>query len=170
MGVKGNQRTLKQAFEYLKSEAQPFDESVEYDRSHGRWVERVTQLYHPSERVVQQWPHARCMVVTERYGERDGRFFHRTSYHLSDIVLSAKATAAAIRGHRYIENDLHWVRDVVLGEDASPVVDTHAVLNWSCIRSFVLNTFRTRQHSSLTTAIRRFAHDIPALFSLLITN
>jgi predicted transposase YbfD/YdcC len=168
--VKGNQGTLKQQFEQVQSAQRPVSAHVELDPSHGRWVERWTRVYAAPAAVVAAWPQAKRLIVVERYGEREGYVFGTTSYYLSDLELEAQAAALIIRGHRDIENGLHWVRDVVLGEDASLITRRIPALNWSALRSIVLNLFRAAGQTSLTQAIRMLAHDIPALISILIKN
>ena len=38
-----------------------------------------------------------------------------------------------------IENRLHWVKDVVFGEDAAPFSNYNAATNWSIIRNIAIN-------------------------------
>lgn len=170
VAVKGNQGTLKKHFEQCKTSALPELETTILDCSHSRWVERFVRIYDVPDAVSQAWPHAKSMIVLERYGVRDQQAFCATSYYLSDRLLSAPEAARIIRQHRDIENGLHWVRDVVFDEDNSRITTTVPALNWSVLRSIVINLFRAAGHHSLTTALRMMAHDIPALFSILITN
>jgi predicted transposase YbfD/YdcC len=168
--VKGNQGTLKKQFEQAQSVQLPLTQSAQLDTSHGRWVERFTRVYTAPPEVIAAWPQAKSLIVVERYGEREGYVFSTISYYLSDLQLEAKDFALTIRGHRDIENGLHWVRDVVLGEDDALLTRRISALNWATLRSIVLNLFRADGHTSLTQAIRMFAHDIPALISILIKN
>lgn len=168
--VKGNQGKLSRHFDQVQMTQQPTTKTVEYDRSHGRWVERFTRIYSVPETVINDWPHAKSMVVLERYGERDGHMFNTLSYYLSDRALDAKTAAQLVRQHRDIENGLHWVKDVVLGEDDSLITHRIPAINWAVIRSLVVNLFRAAGLTSLTRAIRMLGHDIQALISLLITN
>jgi len=168
--VKGNQGTLKRHFDQLQCTQMPTTQTVEIDCSHGRWVERFTRIYAAPEPVIEAWPHAKSMIVIERYGEREDRVFNAISYYLSDLTLEAKAAAQLVRQHRDIENGLHWVKDVVLGEDDSLITHRIPAINWAVIRSLVINLFRAAGLTSLTRAIRMIGHDIPKLFSLLRTN
>lgn len=170
VAVKGNQGRLHQAFDHIQLTQQPTTKTVELDCSHGRWVERFTRIYAVPEAVLDNWPHAQSMVVLERYGQREGHVFTTTSYYLSDRPLDAKTAAGLVRQHRDIENGLHWVKDVVLGEDDSLITHRIPALNWAVIRSLVVNLFRTAGLTSLTRAIRMLGHDLLALFSLLTTN
>ena len=168
--VKGNQGNLKKQLEQVQTAQTPKTQATELDRSHGRWVERCTRVYEAPTAVCEAWPQAKSMIVVERYGQREGYFFNKISYYLSNRDLAAKAAALVVREHRDIENGLHWVRDVVLGEDASLITQRTPATNWSLIRSIVLNLFRAAGHASLTRAIRMLGHDIDALLFLLSMN
>lgn len=64
-------------------------------------------------------------------------------YYISSHDLSAAGLAQAVRAHWSIENQLHWVLDVGLGEDASTVRKNHAPHNLALLRTMVLNVLRT---------------------------
>lgn len=168
--VKGNQGTLKKQFEQVQTAQVPKTQTVELDTSHGRWVERFTRVYTAPDSVVEAWPQAKSMIVLERYGEREGHAFSNVSYYLSDLDLEAKVAASIVRGHRDIENGLHWVRDVVFSEDDSLITQRIPALNWSVLRSVALNLFRADEQTSLTRAIRMLGHNIGALLFILIKN
>ena len=80
---------------------------------------------------------------------------------------SALKFAQGIREHWGIENRLHWVKDVIFGEDAAPLSNYNAATNWSFIRTIAVNVARMCGYNSLTKAERFLAHDIDKLFSLL---
>lgn len=52
-------------------------------------------------------------------------------------VLYPKAIADGIRGHWLIENQLHWVKDVILLEDISPQKMGFAPINISLLKTWV---------------------------------
>ena len=60
--------------------------------------------------------------------------------NVSTAPLSAAAAAHAARAHWSIENRLHYVRDVTLGEDASRIRRNPGL--FALPRSFALNLFR----------------------------
>jgi predicted transposase YbfD/YdcC len=51
--------------------------------------------------------------------------------------------AEIIRGHWKIENQLHWVKDVIFEEDKSQISDFQAASNWSILTTIGLNLFRS---------------------------
>lgn len=86
-----------------------------------------------------------------------------------------RATAADLlvrwRAHWHIENRLHWVRDVTLGEDASAIHRGQAPLVVALLRTTVLALLRHTGATSLAAAQRDLAlhpAGILALFTRLV--
>ncbi|HEY9778973.1 MAG TPA: ISAs1 family transposase [Leptolyngbyaceae cyanobacterium] len=107
------------------------------------------------------------MICVERIGIRQGKRYQQTNYYISPLLTSAYEFAQGIRSHWEIENRLHWVKDVIFGEDTAPLKDFNAATNWSIIRNIVINIARDNGYDSLTKAERFLSHDIERLFSLL---
>ena len=75
-----------------------------------------------------------CVV---REVERDGKQTSETSYYICSIDAKVSIFSDSARRHWSIENGLHWVMDVVFGEDRSRIRDGHAAENMSFLRRFV---------------------------------
>jgi hypothetical protein len=61
------------------------------------------------------------------------------------------------RGHWQIENGLHYVRDVTLGEDACQVRCGHAPANFTACRNTALGLLRQAATPNIAAALRRYA-------------
>ena len=107
------------------------------------------------------------MIQVERIGIRSGKKYLQTNYYISSLVSKATTFADGIRQHWGIENRLHWVKDVIFGEDVAPFSNYNAATNWSIIRNIAINLARRGGYDSLTKAERFLAHDIDKLFLLL---
>jgi predicted transposase YbfD/YdcC len=70
-----------------------------------------------------------------------GRF--ETRYYVSSAAHSAARAAEAGRSHCAIENSLHWVLDVTLGDDQSRLRTGHGAKNMAVVRHFAINLVRT---------------------------
>lgn len=73
------------------------------------------------------------------------------------------------RGHWQIENGLHYVRDVTLGEDACQVRSDCAPANLAACRNAALNLLRLAGVTNVAAALRRHAmypHEALALMGL----
>ena len=104
---------------------QTLDTHQTVDKSHGRIeTRRLTASTALNDYV--QWPGVEQVFEYsyERIELSTGQVKQKTQYgitSLSPTQASAKDLLALRRGHWTIENQSHWVRDVVLGEDASQV-------------------------------------------------
>ena len=61
------------------------------------------------------------------------------------------------RGHWGIENRLHWVRDVCLGEDACRAKAGHSPQNLAAFRNVALSLLYLSGIKSVITTLREFA-------------
>jgi hypothetical protein len=130
--IKGNQKTL-----HSRLKALPWAEVPEAARvrsvGHGR-VEtrtiRVIDLTGSSDGHGEFFPDARqALKIVRRRRTRRGRWSVQTVYAITSLDARAADPAQLacwVRGHWRIEAGLHWVRDVVFGEDHSQVAPTMA--------------------------------------------
>ena len=72
---------------------------------------------------------------------------------ISSKVLSAKEVAKHLRGHWCIENNLHWVKDVVFLEDKQTVRLGNAPQIMSFIRSMCISVFNICHLKSISDTI-----------------
>ena len=96
------------------------------------------------------------MCKVERQVEHKGRTLVDVRYAVTS--LGAKADAGRllglVRGHWAIENQLHWVRDVTLGEDASQVRKQSAPEVMAGLRNVVLGLLRRAGVKNIAAALR----------------
>lgn len=65
-----------------------------------------------------------------------------TRYYISSLPNNAKRLLHAVRSHWGIENSLHWVLDVAMGEDTSRIRKDHGAENMSLLRRMALNLLK----------------------------
>jgi predicted transposase YbfD/YdcC len=83
-------------------------------------VERRVRVFAAPPELAGEWAGLAAFVAVERLGVRQGQAFQRQSWFIISQVMEAQSLAAMIQAHRgTTENKLHWVKDVVQGEDAS---------------------------------------------------
>ena len=94
--------------------------------------------------------------IDKRTGERSVKVrFGITS--LAPDRADAKRLAAIIRGHWGIENNLHWVRDVDFGEDASRIRTGHAPQVMAAFRNLAISLLGLLGYDSPIEGLRHFA-------------
>ena len=165
--VKGNQPQLLAQLKTIVEHQEPCDRVVDIEKIRGRTTCRIASVFTNLCGIDLNWPAAKSFIQVERIGIRSGKKYLQTNYYISSLVSKATNFANGIRQHWGIENRLHWVKDVIFGEDAAPFSNSHAATNWSIIRNIAINLARLGGYDSLTKAERFLAHDIDKLFLLL---
>jgi predicted transposase YbfD/YdcC len=108
------------------------------------------------------------VVQVERKREIEGKQESSTHYYLSRYAGTASERAQWIRGHWGMENQLHWVLDVVFGEDDSRVRAGHAGANLAMIRKVAVSLLRRAPgKGSLVTKRLKAGWDDDFLLSIL---
>lgn len=137
----------------------------------------VTQYVGSSGEHGTPWPHLQqvCRIERERVHVRRGQVIEReveVSYAITSRA-AEHATAAdllrANRGHWSIENGSHWVRDVVLGEDASLIRSGAAPQVVAACRNLTLALLRRAGYPCIAAALRTLAAR-PAVAVTLVTS
>lgn len=167
LALKANQPTLLAQAEALIAAAEPVDAAIQYPaKAHDR-IEARTALVVAASGI--DFPDLAAVARVETHCKRAGipepvvvRFF------LLSTPLSAHRMLEVAQTHWSIENQLHWVLDVALCEDASRSRKDNAPQNLALIRKLALNTLR--QHpdkASIKTKIKRAGWDDTFLTSLI---
>lgn len=111
---------------------------------------------------------ALARVTTRRrlHGAKSEKPFLR--YYLLSKYIPARKLLDTVRSHWGIENQLHWILDVVFEEDRSRVRKGNAPENLAILRKLALNILRTHPAKiSMRQKINRAAWSEPFLISLL---
>jgi len=173
--VKENQPTLQARIEELLSPAH-YERGrrtsvVTHEIGHGRLEERqlVVQALRPGEL---DWPGAaQVFVVISRRVTDTGQFPPATLIYGITSLAPEEADASRLlrlyRGHWTVENKTFWVRDKVMGEDASPVATGNIVAVLASLRGAVLNVLRGTGTERVARTIREFNADRKAAFRAL---
>lgn len=166
IALKGNQGQLMQSLLTMRLEEPAAHITVIQEVSRDRSLCRTVRVYPCSGRFEPTWSGIRTAICLDQSGTRGGKPYHQRRWFISSLCASAAQFAAWIREHWHIENGLHWVKDVVFGEDDSPLHHRNVAINTSICRNIVINLLRQHGFSSITQALRSIAHDIPQLLHL----
>jgi predicted transposase YbfD/YdcC len=178
LALKGNQgrayEEIKSFLDDAVSRGEPslaFQETT--DKGHGRLEVR---RYWQSDRLAwfadrSEWEGLRSVGLVESVRESHGQRSVERRYYLSSLPVDVGRLARAVRGHWSIENQLHWVWDVVLGEDQSRARTAHAAENLAAMRRLTINLLRRDKkcRRSLKGKLMRAAIDPDYLRHLLVS-
>lgn len=169
--VKANQPQLYADVKLLFDEPPPgevFATAVQHDR-HGDRHE-VRQLWASTAlRGYIDWPGAQQVCKLERTTMRRGKVTRQVRYLITSQNPSVTAATLLrhVRGHWGIENRLHYVRDVTLGEDASQVRSGAAPQVLAALRNTILALLRQAGCTNIAAALRHLAWQPGAALLLL---
>ena len=152
LALKGNQPTLADEvrlfFEREDSTACDYFETT--DGGHGRieirrhavsydvsWL--TTNRRFPGE---PRFPALTMIGMVEAEVERGGKISIARRYYLSSAPLTAEQFARAVRAHWGVENNLHWVLDVVFHDDLMRLRTDSGPANMATVRHTALNLFK----------------------------
>ena len=115
------------------------------------------------------WPGAHQVCKVERVTTRAGIVTRQVRYFITslDPSVTPATLLCHVRGHWGIENRLHYVRDVTLGEDASQVRSGAAPQVMAAPRNTILALLRHAGWTNIAAAIRHIAWQPGAALLLL---
>jgi predicted transposase YbfD/YdcC len=171
LAVKGNQAALNEGIrEYMESivvgdEPEAIVDCWDsgYEKGHGRIERRIVTVCACPEwkGVTDEWKDIHTLIRYDCIREKMGRIEEKvdkkaatnsasscTRYYISSIrAVDAKLISGYLRGHWAIENQLHWMLDVVFREDSSTVRMNHAPENLNILRKTALSLLRSTPSS-----------------------
>ena len=169
---------FQNAYNLLKAEHQDWGETLDtietVDASHGRLeTRRLTASTAINEYI--DWPGVQ-QVFEQTYirkNPRTGEVSCQTHYGITSLEPN-RATPADLlrlkRGHWAIENKSHWLRDVILGEDASQVRCGAIPAVMAALRNTALSILRLAGYKAIAKTMRYFAAHPKQAWTLLKNN
>jgi predicted transposase YbfD/YdcC len=135
---------LAQQNDFQKVEA-TYDRIV--NKSHGRVEIRECWAISGQDslqflRDAGRWPGLRTIAMVISWRQLNGRTTAETRYYITSLPNDAARILRAARGHWGIENALHWVLDVAMGEDKSRIRKDNAPQNMAGLRRIALTLLK----------------------------
>ena len=134
---------------------------------HGHDTRCRLTVWSADEAMRSQWVGLTHYISVRRWGKRNGEAFDSTTDYITSETMSAWRLAQRIRGHRKIENTLHWTKDVVLNEDQCGLADSQAAGNLALVRNISFNLLVMAGYSSITQGIDAMGDQIEKLWRML---
>lgn len=167
--VKANQQSLYEDIAFVFDEP-PAGEVFGYAEGHNQHGDRIEQRRLWSTTVLGDyldWPGLRQVCKLERQVLRKGEVSTESRYFITSLTLKPKALLEIARGHWGIENRLHWVRDVTMGEDGSQVRTGSAPQVMAALRNVVLGLLRQRGVGNVAAALRHYGWHVDDALTLI---
>jgi predicted transposase YbfD/YdcC len=140
------------------------------DKGHGRL--EVRHLIASTDLVgFSDWPALAQVVRIERTWFEHGKRTHHLLYGITSLppaVADAGRLLALKRGHWAIENGLHYVKDVTMGEDRSLIHVAQGPTILSTLRDTALSLLRLAGCRTIASRLRAHAEDPSAALALVL--
>jgi len=132
----------------------PLDYFEEYEKGHGRhssWhVSVFNALYSPK---TKEWENLSRFIHVHKITTKNGRTSHSDRLYITNhLKTDAHFFHNGIRGHWAIENNLHWVKDVIHGEDSNRIRNKNGAVNTAVFSSVAINIHHKNGYESITEA------------------
>lgn len=149
LALKGNQETIHKAvIDLFENPQTPIHSShTTVDKGHGRIEKRTATVIESkgqlAKEIVSKWAGLRSFVrVDTETLLAKGKIRSESRYYLSSMKKDAETQLDYTRSHWSIENQCHWVLDVVFNEDGCRARSGNASANLSTLRRIALNLLK----------------------------
>lgn len=177
--VKENQGNLYRAIAllfdkppWLKHErAKMYHRCQTLDKGHGRFETRILESS-PALSKYLDWPGVGQVLRRQckRVNCKTGEVSIETTYGITSLrpeQATVRQLEALWRGHWTIENRVHRVRDVTMGEDACQIHTTDAPQVLAALRNAILNVLRSHGWTNIVDAFRYHAASVTRALDLI---
>jgi predicted transposase YbfD/YdcC len=116
------------------------------------------------------WPGLAQVLVVERTWWERGKRQEAVRYGITSLpptVAKADRLLALVRGHWQIENGLHYVKDVTLGEDRSLIHEGHGPSIMAILRDTVVSVLHRAGWRTIAERLRYYGGHPKEVFALL---
>ncbi len=124
-----------------------------HDKGHGRVEDRsvmgIDVSAYPLE-TLKKFSGLKSVVRVNSVVMRGGEQSHEYRYYITSQSLDAKKHGETIRAHWEIENNLHYVLDVVFDEDDNRSRKDHLPRNFATLRKVCMNILRSAKADKKT--------------------
>jgi predicted transposase YbfD/YdcC len=161
LAVKGNQPTLHQGIidfftQHLEDDfaRTPVRRFETQGKGHGRQETRLYFICPVPEDLPDRarWANLKAIGMAINITWRNGQESTEVRHYILSKYIAAQRFANAVRGHWGIENQLHWILDVIFQEDLCRLRQGHADANFSILRRTALSLLKNE--STLKVGIK----------------
>ena len=139
------------------------------DKGHGR-IERRHLVASTALNDYLDWPGlAQVLLIERRWSER-GKRHTAVRYAITSLpptVADADRLLVLVRGHWQIENGLHYVKDVTLGEDRSLIHTGNGPSIMAILRDMVVSVLHRAGWRTIAERLRYYGGHPKEVFALL---
>ena len=143
LSVKGNQGSLEEEVKATCQRNRPVSDTTAVEKGHGRIETRRCEVFEKGLIVdfENQWKNLTTVIKITATREFKGKTETQERYYISSLNTENDFNKF-IREHWCVENNLHWVLDMVFREDEQRKRARHAAKNFAIVRKIALNLLK----------------------------
>jgi len=165
--VKGNCRKLWGNIALYTALATPITTCEYYENSHGNQIHRQVEVYTNNAILPKGWNGIKRLVKVRRWGFRNNKPFHEVTFFvLSKPINNAAVIAKAIQEHWSVENKLHWIKDVNMGEDFMTLRNKNAAANLAYLNNTAINILKCAGYKPTKDTFAKITNNVKELYKL----
>jgi len=167
--VKRNQPSLFNEIQRAIVEQEPLDFFEAFEKDHGRQSQWYVTVYNARQSIKNpEWKGLARFIHVHKNTIKDGQDIHSDRFYISsNPTTCARFYHQGIKGHWSIENSLHWVKDVIHGEDTNQIKKDNGPVNSAVFSSIAINIHRKNGNQSITEGQMKFSSNVNELFKFL---
>lgn len=160
IGVKANQSGLLAAIKDTVALEKYDHIHIDQSCGHGRVEKRTANVYFNLSHYdkIAQWKDLKTFIAIEK--ETFNKATKKTTidkrYYISNLNLTGEQANRIVRSHWAVENKLHWVLDVVFGEDASRKRKGYSAQNMNIVMKMALTLINNEKTFKKSKNRKRF--------------
>jgi predicted transposase YbfD/YdcC len=166
------EKLFKQAISTRDRELQTSEYSTK-EANHGReeirnylMISNISSIIDPENK----WLNLKSVGMVESIRTVGNKTTAEIRYFITSLVDNAQLFAKCVRNHWMIENCLHWVLDVQMGEDSSRIRKDNAPANFIVLRHIAINLLRENKSNKYGTNGKQFLASIDNEYLTEILN
>jgi predicted transposase YbfD/YdcC len=164
--VKKNQPNLYKAVVACTQKETLLDEHYMKENNRGRLEKRMLEVYPFPEPLKDVWQNMNVAIKLTRTGIRKGKAYCHENFYISSLCEDAEVFQERIRSYWGIENKVHYVKDVIFGQDGNGLTKENMPANVSIINGFCLSVLRRKHGNCITTTQESLANNVEKLCTL----
>jgi predicted transposase YbfD/YdcC len=160
LSLKKNQKQLfEQVSEYMLKQKEALPQDEWQDFGSGRIEKRVCYVCDRLDLIddLAHWPGIKQVIMVEASREKNGVVQSQTRFYLSSLSADSATSNKLVRKHWGIENNFHWMLDVVFSEDQSRTRKGNAPENMTTLRKMALQILNQQTNKQNIKSRRKIA-------------
>lgn len=147
-----------------------FDMAKTHDVNRGRKESRTIFLYKPRGEDFAEWPSVKTVICIDRKRKIGVKLGSSRHYYVTSLEgPKAKNILTMIRKHWWVENKLHWVKDVILEEDTTKFQTRARYRKNSVFRNVMFNFIKLNGYKSIKLGMEEFTNNIYKCLEIIRT-